>query len=107
MIKGFAPVIDKTGLSVEDIDAQIRELTSQRQAALMKVQQDRLKEEFEEAGVLLGRLAEDMRRLHAIGYLPQRVADALKDKKGKVNIGQYVKRPSAIRSGSREEEIED
>ncbi|WP_454287296.1 hypothetical protein [Rhizobium arsenicireducens] len=80
-------------MKVEDIDRQIAELQELRALAAKEAEEKKIQQNFEEALEIYPRLIADIRRLDVIGYMPPRLAEALRDGSGKFNPGMYIKRP--------------
>ncbi|MBD9544333.1 hypothetical protein IB276_33340 [Ensifer sp. ENS04] len=83
-------------MDLKEIEAKIAELEALKAEALKAEEEKKLQEAYDEAVILFPELVATLRRLHEIGYLPQRLADVLTDSTGKVNPGMYLKRPRAI-----------
>lgn len=83
-------------MDLKEIDAKIAELEALKAEALKAEEEKMLQANYDEAVILFPELVTVLRRLHEIGYLPQRLAEVLTDASGKVNPGMYLKRPRAI-----------
>lgn len=83
-------------MELAEIDAKIAELEALKLEALKAEEEKKLQASYDEAIILFPELVATLRRLHEIGYLPQRLAEVLTDATGKVNPGMYLKRPRAI-----------
>jgi hypothetical protein len=82
-------------MDLKEIDRQIAELTAAREKALREETEKQAEKHFREAVDLYPKLIEVIRRLDELGYVPPRLAEALKDSSGKLNPGMYIKRPRA------------
>lgn len=83
-------------MELNEIEAKIAELEALRSKALEAEKEREDQARYDEAVILYPELIAIVRRLHEIGYLPQRLAEVLTDATGKVNPGMYIKRPRAI-----------
>lgn len=80
-------------MDVTEIDKQIAELQRQREEALRLEEEKNRIDGLLEGREILGSLVDALRRLDELEMVPPRLAEALKDDRGKFNPGLYIKRP--------------
>jgi len=82
-------------MDLKEIDAELERLKLLRTEAVLKEAHKLSLQHYEEACALIPQLVAIIRRLDEINYLPQRIAQVVATEEGKVNPGQYLKKPRA------------